>query len=179
MSAAPRRKAAGQARRDQAHAAIGPVILPRTNCRLHYRLVSKGLVDQVYSLLGTNRTPLEEQVYLRNQYDATLDLLERRYPGQRAAVRRVLIEVLKPKLRRRGATETHAALLQLARSRAGVVRLVTTNFDRIFEHLIAHTKPAICAYPAPLLPIPKSSRWDGVVYLHGLLPKTSEESALH
>src|ERR1700730_11952099 len=44
-SAAPRRKATGQdrgaARCDQAHASIGPVILPSTNCRLYYRLVNK------------------------------------------------------------------------------------------------------------------------------------------
>src|ERR1700748_1936042 len=43
-SAAPGRKATGQdrgaARCDQAHASIGPVILPSTNCRLYYRLVS-------------------------------------------------------------------------------------------------------------------------------------------
>src|ERR1700733_14388910 len=44
-SAPPRRNAAGQdrgaARRVQAHASIGPVILPSTTCRLYYRLVSK------------------------------------------------------------------------------------------------------------------------------------------
>ncbi len=43
-AAPPRRNAAAQdrdaARRDQAHASIGPVILPSTNCRLYYRLVS-------------------------------------------------------------------------------------------------------------------------------------------
>src|ERR1700689_3837978 len=43
-SAAPRRKATGQdrgaARCDQAHATIGPVILPSTHCRLYYRLLS-------------------------------------------------------------------------------------------------------------------------------------------
>jgi transposase len=48
----PRRRATGQdrgaARCDQAHATIGPVILPSTNCRLYYRLVSKGepLIDR-------------------------------------------------------------------------------------------------------------------------------------
>ncbi len=30
-----------------------------------------------------------------------------------------------------------------------------------------------------MLPIPKSSRWNGVVYLHGLLPESEDESALH
>src|SRR5215204_106597 len=30
-----------------------------------------------------------------------------------------------------------------------------------------------------MLPIPKSSRWNGLVYLHGLLPNKPDESALH
>jgi hypothetical protein len=30
-----------------------------------------------------------------------------------------------------------------------------------------------------MLPIPKNSRWDGLVYLHGLLPDTPDDSALH
>jgi len=58
--------------------------------------------------------------------------------SSRVAVRTALVNVLKPKLRRKGATDTHAALLQLARSRDGGMRLVTTNFDRIFQRLILH-----------------------------------------
>ena len=87
---------------------------------------------------------------------------------------------LQPKLRRKGATDTHAALLQLARSRDGALRLVTTNFDRIFARTDQHAmKPAVPAYPAPLLPIPKNSRWNGLVYLHGLLPEHPDDSALN
>jgi NAD-dependent SIR2 family protein deacetylase len=96
----------------------------------------KGLVDEIYRIVGTRPDLLEQQVYSREQYDATLDLLERRLPGQRTAVRVALAMVLKPNLRLKGATDTHAALLQLARSRDGAVRLVTTNFDRIFQHLM-------------------------------------------
>lgn len=139
----------------------------------------KGLVDEIYRNVGTVPNQLEENAYFRAQYDATLDLLERRLPGQRTAVRTALTKILKPKLRRKGATEPHAALLQLARSREGVVRLVTTNFDRIFQRLIVRSKPTIPIYSAPMLPIPKNSRWNGVVYLHGLLPQESEESELN
>jgi NAD-dependent SIR2 family protein deacetylase len=63
------------------------------------------------------------------------DLLERRLPGQRLAVRKALTKALQPKLRRKLATDTHAALLQLARNREGTIHLVTTNFDRIFERV--------------------------------------------
>lgn len=139
----------------------------------------RGLVDQIYAELGTTRNAIEDQAYQKEQYDATLDLLERRFPGQRAAVRAALAKTLKPNLRRKGATATHAALLQLARDRSNNVRLVTTNFDRIFQRLLGRIKPVVPSYPAPLLPIPKNSRWNGVVYLHGLLPEIPEESALN
>lgn len=138
----------------------------------------KGLVDEIYRIVGTTLNAIEREAYERNQFDATLDLLERRLPGQRLAVRNALAKALQPK-RRKGATDTHTALLQLARSREGALRLVTTNFDRIFAGLTARTKPPVLAYPAPLLPIPKNSRWNGLVYLHGLLPGTSDASALN
>ena len=97
----------------------------------------KGLVDAIYRLVGTTPNAIEQEAYERNQFDATLDLLERRLPGQRLAVRTALLKALQPKLRRKGATDTHAALLQLARSREGALRLVTTNFDRIFARVTA------------------------------------------
>lgn len=140
------------------------------------------LVDKIYHLLGTPHTPIEQDVYDRKQFDATLDLLERRFPGQRIAVRSVLPEALKPHLRRKGAIDTHAALLQLARCRKGSLRLVTTNFDCIFEKVAKRTRLSINTYSAPMLPIPKNSRWNGLVYLHGLLPdkaKEADDSALN
>lgn len=141
----------------------------------------KGLVDAIYRLLGTVPDAIEQDAYSRGQFDATLDLLERRLPGQRQglAMRKALAEALQPKLRRMGATDTHAALLQLARNREGALRLVTTNFDRVFEQVAKRNKQPINAFAAPMLPIPKNSRWNGLVYLHGLLPDKADESALH
>ena len=139
----------------------------------------KGLVDEIYRYAGTSRMPIEQEAYDRNQFDATLDLLERRMPGQRLAVRTALEQALQPKLRRKGAVDTHAALLQLARGREGALRLVTTNFDRVFELVAKRTKQSFSAYAAPMLPIPKNSRWNGLVYLHGLLPYKPDQSALH
>lgn len=139
----------------------------------------KGLVEQVYQLNGTSLSDIEREAFERGQFDATLDLLERRLPGQRLAVRRALAQALKPKLRRKGAIDTQAALLRLARSREGAVRLVTTNFDRIFHVAAKRTGQAFQAYAAPMLPIPKNSRWDGLVYLHGLLPEKADDTALN
>ncbi len=136
----------------------------------------RDLVDEIYDDLGTSMTSIENQAYEKEQYDATLDQLERRYPGQRLAVRTALANVLKPKWRKKGATATHHALLQLATDRKGRVRLVTTNFDRIFERVIKRLNSGIPSFLAPLLPIPKPSRWHGMVYLHGLLQDRPDES---
>jgi hypothetical protein len=139
----------------------------------------KGLVDDIYMRLGTTRLPIEQEAYGRHQFDATLDLLERRMPGRRIAVRTALAQALQPKLRRKGAIDTHTALLQLARCGEGAIRLVTTNFDRVFERAAQRAGLTLHSYAAPMLPIPKNSRWNGLAYLHGLLPEKLDESALH
>lgn len=134
----------------------------------------KGLVEEIYRLNRTVCKDFEREAFVREQFDATLELLERRLPGQRSAVRSQLAQALKPKLRRKGATAAHEALLQLGRSREtaheGALRLVTTNFDRVFHAAARRMKQPFQEYAAPMLPVPKISRWDGLVYLHGLLP---------
>jgi len=140
----------------------------------------EGLVKKIYQQCGTTFSEIEKQAFERGQLDATLDLLERRLPGQRRAVRDALTNVLKPKLRRKGALDTQAALLRLARSREGALRLVTTNFDHLFQLAAKRIGQSFQSYSAPMLPIPKNSRWDGLVYLHGLLPdKKNDGTALN
>lgn len=139
----------------------------------------RGLVDCIYKNLGAVQTPIEKQAYKNEQYDTMVGQLEKRYPGQRLAVRTELAKVLKPKWRNEDATTTHQALLQLATDHKGKVRLVTTNFDRIFQSIITRHKPEIPSFAAPFLPIPKSTRWHGVVHLHGLLPASPDETVLN
>lgn len=139
----------------------------------------RGLVDCIYKNLGAIQTPIEKQAYENKQYDTMLGQLEILCPGQRLAVRTELANVLKPKLRRKGAKTTHQALLRLVTDHKGKVRLVTTNFDRIFQYIIKQHKLEIPSFAAPLLPIPKSTRWHGVVHLHGLLPTSPDETALN
>jgi hypothetical protein len=139
----------------------------------------KGLVEQIYRLNGTALYDIEREAFDSGQFDATLDLLERRLPGQRLAVRRALAQALKPKFSRKGSTDTQAALLRLARSREGALRLVTTNFDRIFHLAAKRTGQTFQAFAAPMLPIPKNSRWNGLVYLHGLLSARTDDTALN
>lgn len=139
----------------------------------------EGLVEDIYRLNGTTLSDIERAAFARGQFDATLDLLERRLPGQRLAVRRAMARALKPKLRRKGAIDTQAALLRLARSREGTLRLVTTNFDRVFHAAAKRTGQTFQSYAAPMLPIPKNSRWNGLIYLHGLLPEKPDDTTLN
>lgn len=140
----------------------------------------KGLVQDIYRLTGTTLFPPEQKAYDKDQFDATLDLLERRLPGQRHQLRAALMQALKPNLNLKGATDTHKALLQLSQNHDdGALRLVTTNFDRIFQRVAKRNKQHLVTYAAPMLPIPKKSRWNGLIHLHGLLPEHNDENALN
>ena len=89
--------------------------------------------------------------------------------GGRNIVRRRLAKILTPpNLDTQNATATHEALLTLGRNGDGQTRLITTNFDRLFEKVIADKGLCISRHQAPQLPVLKN-RWDGLVYLHGLL----------
>ena len=137
----------------------------------------KWLVDEIYRLCGTNRKAIEDKAYKKEFFDTTLNLLEDRLPGQRRGLmmRKALANALQPNMRRKGAADTHSALLQLAQTRQGVLRLVTTNFDRVFERVAKRDKLRLNSFSAPRLPIPKNSQWDGLVYLHGLLPDNDDD----
>jgi hypothetical protein len=111
---------------------------------------------------------MEAAAIKNGQYDTAISLLEGRIVGGRTAVRRILAQVLTPDLTLPNATATHEALLTLARNRDTRYRLITTNFDRIFEQIVSRSDHAPKRFFAPLLPVPKN-RWDGLVYLHGLL----------
>lgn len=65
----------------------------------------------MYAARHTNPTALESKALEQERFDATVDLLEHRYPGERFAVRKALAAVLKPRLRLPRATSTHKALL--------------------------------------------------------------------
>jgi hypothetical protein len=137
-----------------------------------------GLVEKLYQRLGASPTPVESVAKKSGLYDTAIGLLEGRIVGGRAAVRRHIATTLTPNYSLPRATETHAALINLSTSRKGQVRLVTTNFDRIFEAVIADKTLHLPTFEAPLLPVPKN-RWSGLVYLHGLLTEAPIEDDLN
>ena len=147
----------------------------------------KGLVENLYDALGQEREPLEEAAFKRERYDMVIGLLENRVLDGRNEVRRHLLDALKPDLNPKRVLQTHKALLTLSRNRKPLFtlsrnykyryRLVTTNFDCLFKAAIDCQKLAIPTFQAPSLPIPKN-RWNGLVYLHGLLPEKPSEDDL-
>src|SRR5215216_5195482 len=129
----------------------------------------KGLVSKLYAGLGTVPAPVEKAAIKKGQFDTAIGLIEHRIIGGREKVRQEIARILTPAtLAPSRATATHHALITLSRNRDGRHRLVTTNFDRIFESLLAGSQLTRSA--APQLPVPKL-RWSGIVYLHGLLPE--------
>ncbi|MBB3410019.1 hypothetical protein FHT87_003951 [Rhizobium sp. BK316] len=135
-----------------------------------------GLVSKVYAELGEVPNGIEHAAFEGGQYDTTIGLLESRVVDGRHAVRRALAKILTPDLSLPSATKTHEALLTLAKNRTGRSRLITTNFDRLFEVAIKFGL-SLDNFAAPLLPVPKK-RWDGVVYLHGRLSDTPSQADL-
>lgn len=137
-----------------------------------------GLVDEIYTKVGVAPSGIEHTAINSRLYDTAIGLLEGRLAGGRMAVRRQLPTILRPDLKRPGALETHDALLTLAEGRTGLSRLVTTNFDPLFEIAMTRRERRVQTFNAPLLPVPKA-RWDGLVYLHGTLPENPTDSDLN
>jgi hypothetical protein len=127
------------------------------------------LVEKLYVELGATPNRIQKAAIKSKQYDTAIGLLESDFVGGREEVRKALSKILTPNLSSPKATATHEALLELGRNRAGQLRLVTTNFDRLFEEVIERESLNIECCKAPMLPVPKN-RWSGLVYLHGLLP---------
>ena len=107
------------------------------------------LVSKIYDAVGEPPSALEQTASKAGQFDTTIGLLEARIMGGREAVRRAVASILQPDLTARHATLTHEALLTLAHCRNGRTRLITTNFDRLFEEVIQHKGAIVQRFQAP------------------------------
>lgn len=131
----------------------------------------RALVQKVYRKLGEEQTAEEKQEFRRENYDRCLFLLEKRLHAP-DLVRKAVFDILSDVKNSEGAI--HETLLHLATTETGKTRIVTTNFDRLFEQ--ARTKLSCEKYVAPFLPIVSHDDWSGLVYLHGLLPEEFDPS---
>lgn len=127
----------------------------------------EGLVSDVFQGLSATPSSAEQTELDAKTYDRVLGLLEGRFdPADvRAQVTKRLALGSDPPI------ASHQALLSLSRDRQGQLRLVTTNFDHLFE--IAD--PSLVPTAAPLLPVPKPHKWNQLVYLHGRLDRADPD----
>lgn len=133
----------------------------------------KGLTEGLFAAAGGVKSDVENVALAEKRYDLAIDLLEHRLGPPYEFVRRTAHAKLQIDLTRPNAIATHEALLKLATSRADrACRLVTTNFDLGFEEA---RDPGVRTYLAPLLPPPKKSMWNGIAYIHGLLPESADD----
>ena len=123
-----------------------------------------GLVLNVRDRLRATFNHDEDVAYKEKQYDRVLHLLEARF--DRNEVRKIVTEELTVKID----FEIHKSLIDLAKLKDGGVRMVTTNFDHLFDEAIASLGVQVPADVSPLLPVPKAHRWQSLVYIHGKIP---------
>ncbi|GMU47217.1 MAG: hypothetical protein AMXMBFR26_19990 [Porticoccaceae bacterium] len=127
----------------------------------------KELVEKLSEYVGEPLDDTEKQWFEAEEFDRTIGHFENRIQGGRPQVRQHLRQILAPNLGLPRALTTHHALLTLARHSQGTMRIVTTNFDTLFE--VAREKCSLADFTIHPDP-PGRNRWDGLVYLHGRMP---------
>ncbi|TCH96586.1 hypothetical protein EJV46_18530 [Roseococcus sp. SYP-B2431] len=131
------------------------------------------LADRVVTELGSSQTsPARQLLALSDKIapvpgvggipsaDRIFALLEQEFPV--ADVRGAVARSLRPKPD--AGLGPHQSLINLSRAPDGAVRLVTTNFDRVFEQADPSLEPII----PPALPDPaRPGSLNGIIHLHG------------
>ena len=127
------------------------------------------LTERVYARLGDSRNdePAERNAFASKEYDRALRSLEKRThrPRTPSRVRDAVAELLAaPAV----ALPDHLALLQLSRDSDGRPRLLTTNFDTLFERA-AHSggMTNVRSYAGVSIPRAGGEGDHGILHLHG------------
>jgi hypothetical protein len=127
------------------------------------------LTDRVYDRLGElpDDEPAERNAIASAEYDRALRSLEKRThrPGTSSGVRDAVAALLAAPA---GSFPDHLALLQLSRNSDGLPRLLTTNFDTLFERAARASGMAnVPSYSGVSMPRAGSDRDHGILHLHG------------
>lgn len=137
------------------------------------------LVRQLQTDFGLGTDEILKEAIKGEQFDIAMSRIEQ-LATKEAVRKRMAVRLTTSK--DKPALRTHSALLTLAQSRQRKLRLVTTNYDRLFElakgrlHSEGRELDPL-AFCAPFLPVPKAD-WQGLVYLHGRLSAADETSTL-
>jgi len=120
------------------------------------------LATDVLNNLNEIPNQSEKRALDNKSYDRLFGLLENRLIE--GVVRDEVVKILSIPPKKRIYKKSHKAVLTLSTNSRGHVRLVTTNFDYLFEI----TNPKLPhPYNINALPIAGKKGWDGVVHLHG------------
>ncbi|MGQ0552998.1 MAG: SIR2 family protein [Planctomycetota bacterium] len=130
------------------------------------------LTEMVYTRMGESprNDPAEATAFDRREYDRVLRSLEKRTHVPRAVSR--VREAVAALLAADGGASLpdHVTLLRLSRNLEGQPRLLTTNFDTLFERAAINAGLALVpSHATKALPKPGSDRDHGVLHLHGRL----------
>jgi len=149
----------------------------------------RGLVEGIYQHLGEDwnlhaaeREGMRANGAIEGQYDRVLRCLERRLAASDALRNRGMRERIRGGVRHVLAVPdnadlaNHQALLELSRDAEGRNRLLTTNFDTLFERAWYEKYGiAIPSHAGMAMPQPKVAGCTGVLHLHGRLADPNSE----
>ncbi|WCK80145.1 SIR2 family protein [Agrobacterium fabrum] len=134
------------------------------------------LTDQIYEELGETFEEIapEREPYEKQEFDRTLGALEKRirragslFSPVRAACAKHLASPFDIDL------PDHEAIMVLSRDKEGQIRVLTTNFDTLFERAAAKRSTEVRSDAMRSLPKPGSNRDIGIHHLHGRIADPS------
>ena len=129
----------------------------------------KTLTERIYTRLGETWTsePAERNAIGEEQYDRALRALEKRthFPKTASRVRNAVAELL---VAPSCALPDHLAIVQLSRDSEGRPKLLTTNFDTLFERAAAAGGFSVVpSHAGKSIPKPGGERDFGILHIHG------------
>jgi len=136
----------------------------------------ENLINKILVKENLQTHTLLQKLKNRNEYDRIINYLDSICVGGRAKIRKDVYDILQPNIEKENALKTHKSLLCLSKNINNDICIVTTNYDHLFVEASKQLNYPLNEYIAPLLPVPKKNKWNGVVYLHGRLPYSVSES---
>lgn len=131
------------------------------------------LVEKVYAALGESldNDPAERHAYNKQEHDRVLRSLEKRISPPYLSVspvRSAVERLLQPPTA--ASYPEHLNLLRISKDQGGRPRVLTTNFDTLFEHAaLPRWKDGLPSHAEKALPSAGGPKDHGVLHLHGRL----------
>lgn len=137
----------------------------------------KGLTEEVINKFPTTNI---EETLKSGSYEQIFQKIQVNSIIERWQIYNEIYNILSPDLSSDNALTIHECLLNLSQLDNGKIKLVTTNFDTLFDYAIKSEKTTSIEFPeyvAPALCIPENN-WSGMVYLHGKLNEAKDDNLI-